>query len=220
MGAYNKVGSGTVSDSFGYVGFGTDEPAWCMVDNVCITPLGREVVLGEGNTVDTIADDSAYEVDPADMDADPEPTALPRPELTADVANKKVTWAAVEGAAEYEVTVSYEGTKKETVTITATEFSMAEYEDEGEYEVAVQALPEDENRFFPSRSTVKYVIGSSTTPGGDDNKPGDGDNTPGTNKPEEKGCGCGSTASAAAGGAAAVLLLAGACVLSVRRRKA
>ena len=36
----------------------------------------------------------------------------------------------------------------------------------------------------------------------------------------EKGCGCGSTASAAAGGAAAVLLLAGACVLSVRRRKA
>lgn len=220
VGAYNKVGSGTVSDSFGYVGFGTDEPAWCMVDNVCITPLGREVVLGEGNTVDTIAADSAYEVDPADMDADPEPTALPRPELTADVANKKVTWAAVEGAAEYEVTVSYEGTKKETVTITATEFSMAEYEDEGEYEVAVQAIPEDANRFFPSRSTVKYVIGSSTTPGGDDNKPGDGDNTPGTNKPEEKGCGCGSTASAAAGGAAAVLLLAGACVLSVRRRKA
>lgn len=206
-GAYVKLYEQTVANSFGYVGFGTDAPGWAAIDNVAITPIEKSVALEMG--LDAVpAVDLVPDVAVADMAEDPEPAPLAQPKLTVDTAAKKVTWAAVDGAKEYEVTVTLDKEEKIKKTVTATEIDLSSLTAAGEYTVAVVAIPADEEVHLKSRATTTYrVEGSGTTPGGDDNPGGD-----------EPSGGCNSNLWAF-GGLSAVVLLAGTAILLKKKKE-
>ena len=226
-GDYRKIVSGTVPESYGYVGFVTDSPAWCELDNIAITPIATEVALEKGlnaePAVDLIAD-----VPVSEMATDPVPEMLAKPVLKADTAAKKVTWDAIAGAGEYEVTVRFDGEIVDEKTVAATEFNMSEYTDEGDYTVTVVALPADLEAYQKSLSSnITYTVkAGGNEPGGNEpggNEPGDkepdGDKPGTTETPKDGGCGCGGAASGAFGAAAIVLVL-GSAAFVIRRRKA
>lgn len=207
-GTYVKLFDFTVSNSHGYVGFGTDAPGWAIIDNVAITPIAKSVALEKGldavPAVDLVAD-----VAVSDMAADPEPTMLAKTTITVDAAAKKATWTAVTGAKEYEVVVTLNKTEKIKKTVTGTEIDLSTLTEAGEYTVAVSAIPEDEELYLKSRATATYTVEAASTPG-DDTPPTPGDDT-------TKG-GCGSTLSTF-GGISAVVLLAGVGMFLKKRKE-
>lgn len=205
-GTYVKLYEQTVANSFGYVGFGTDAPGWAAIDNVAITPIEKSVALEMG--LDAVpAVDLVPDVAVADMAEDPEPAPLAQPKLTVDTAAKKVTWAAVDGAKEYEVTVTLDKEEKIKKTVTATEIDLSSLTAAGEYTVAVVAIPEDEEVHLKSRATTTYLVEGGTTPGDDDNPGGD-----------EPSGGCNSNLWAF-GGLSAVVLLAGTAILLKKKKE-
>lgn len=212
---YRKVYECTVKNSFGYVGFITDSPAWCELDNIAITPISTQTALDKGLNAEPAADLVA-DVPVSEMAADPMPEMLAKPVLTADTAAKKVTWNAIEGAGEYAVTVSFNGEEVDSKTVTATEYDMSKYTDKGDYTVSVVAIPADLEAYQKSlNANITYTV-SDDGNGSGDNKPG-GNETE-TNEPDE-GCGCGGSVNGALGSAAIVLILGGVAIL-IRRRKA
>lgn len=206
-GEYVKLYEQKVSNAAGYVGFGTDAPGWATLDNIAITPIARETALSLGLEADP-AVDLAADVDPADMDTDPEPTPIAKAELTVDKEGKKVTWKAVTGAKEYEVTVKLNNEEKLSTTVTGTEVDLSSLTEAGEYEVAVVVVPEDEAIYLRSRATVKYTVESGTG-GGDDNPVNPGGD-------EDKGCG---SSIAAVGGLLAAAALGGAAIFLKKRKE-
>lgn len=227
VGEYRKVYEYTVSNSFGYVGFITDSPAWCELDNVAITPISTEVALEKGLNAEP-AVNLVADVPVSEMATDPVPEMLAKPVLKADTAAKKVTWDAIAGAGEYEVTVRFDGEIVDEKTVAATEFNMSEYTDEGDYTVTVVALPADLEAYQKSLSSnITYTVkAGGNEPGGNEpggNEPGDkepdGDKPGTTETPKDGGCGCGGAASGAFGAAAIVLVL-GSAAFVIRRRKA
>lgn len=206
-GEYVKLYEQKVSNAAGYVGFGTDSPGWATIDNIAITPIARETALSLGLEADP-AVDLAADVDPADMDTDPEPTPIAKAELTVDKEGKKVTWKAVTGAKEYEVTVKLNNEEKLSTTVTGTEVDLSSLTEAGEYEVAVVVVPEDEAIYLRSRATVKYTVESGTG-GGDDNPVNPGGD-------EDKGCG---SSIAAVGGLLAAAALGGAALFLKKRKE-
>lgn len=225
VGEYRKVYEYTVKNSFGYVGFITDSPAWCELDNIAITPISSEVALENGLNAEPAANLVA-DVPVSEMATDPVPEMLAKPVLKADTAAKKITWDAIAGAGEYEVTVRFDGEIVDEKTVAATEFNMSEYTDEGDYTVTVVALPADLEAYQKSLSSnVTYTVkAGGNEPGGNEpggNEPGDkepdGDKPGTTETPKKKGCG--GTASGAFGAAAIVLVL-GSAAFVIRRRKA
>ena len=206
-GEYVKLYEQKVSNAAGYVGFGTDAPGWATLDNIAITPIARETALSLGLEADP-AVDLAADVDPADMDTDPEPTPIAKAELTVDKEGKKVTWKAVTGAKEYEVTVKLNNEEKLSTTVTGTEVDLSSLTEAGEYEVAVVVVPEDEAIYLRSRATVKYTVESGTG-GGDDNPVNPGGD-------EDKGCG---RSIAAVGGLLAAAALGGAAIFLKKRKE-
>lgn len=197
VGTYVKLFEFTVSNSYGYVGFGTDAPGWATIDNVAITPIAKSVALEKGLDADP-AVDLVADIAVADMAADPEPTQLAKTTITADVAAKKATWTAVEGAKEYEVVVTLNKVEKIKKTVTATEIDLSTLTEAGEYTIAVSAIPADEEYYLKSRSTATYTVEAASTPGSDPVTPGD--------DTEKSGCG---SAISTFGGISAVVLLAG-----------
>lgn len=213
VGDYNKVYECTVKNSFGYVGFITDSPAWCELDNIAITPISTQTALDKGLNAEPAADLVA-DVPVSEMAADPMPEMLAKPVLTADTAAKKVTWNAIEGAGEYAVTVRFNGEEVDAKTVTATEYDMSKYTDKGDYTVSVVAIPADLEAYQKSlNANITYTVSDDgNEPGG--NEPGGNE----TNEPDE-GCGCGGSVNGALGSAAIVLILGGVAIL-IRRRKA
>lgn len=218
-----KGGNGT----FGSVGLATDAPGWATVDNLSITPIPTDKAIAAGYGK-ALGANLMPDVAVSDMENDVEPTRLPQPVLTVDTTAKKVTWEAVEGAKEYEVTVKKDGeTVIEKTTVTTTEFSLATLTAEGDYEVAVSAIPENEAIHLASRATVTYTVAAQggTTPGGDQpggntpggTTPGGDDNPGGGGEEEEKGCGgiVGTSVIALF----AVVTVAGALVLVAKRKE-
>lgn len=215
VGDYRKIVSGAVPNSYGYVGFITDSPAWCELDNIAITPISTQTALDKGLNAEPAADLVA-DVPVSEMAADPMPEMLAKPVLTADTAAKKVTWNAIEGAGEYAVTVRFNGEEVDAKTVTATEYDMSKYTDKGDYTVSVVAIPADLEAYQKSlNANITYTV-SDDGNGSGDNKPG-GNETE-TNEPDE-GCGCGGSVNGALGSAAIVLILGGVAIL-IRRRKA
>ncbi|MCI8487837.1 MAG: hypothetical protein HFE36_03905 [Clostridia bacterium] len=212
-GDYRKVYECTVKNSFGYVGFITDSPAWCELDNIAITPISTQTALDKGLNAEPAADLVA-DVPVSEMAADPMPEMLAKPVLTADTAAKKVTWNAIEGAGEYAVTVRFNGEEVDSKTVTATEYDMSKYTDKGDYTVSVVAIPADLEAYQKSlNANITYTVSDDgNEPGG--NEPGGNE----TNEPDE-GCGCGGSVNGALGSAAIVLILGGVAIL-IRRRKA
>ncbi len=216
-GDYRKVYECTVKNSFGYVGFMTDSPAWCELDNIAITPISTQTALDKGLNAEP-AVDLVADVPVSEMAADPMPEMLAKPVLKADTAAKKVTWDSVAGAGEYAVTVQFNGEEVDSKTVTATEYDMSKYTDKGDYTVSVVAIPADLEAYQKSiKANVTYTVSDDGNDSGD-NKPGG--NEPDGNEPEtDEGCGCGGSVNGALGSAAIVLILGGVAIL-IRRRKA
>lgn len=210
VGAYVKIYEISITDTTGYVGFGTDAPGWAAIDNVAITPIAKETALEAGLDADP-AVDLVADVDPEDMESDVEPTPLPDPVLTADTENKKVTWNAVEGAGSYEVTVELNGEEVLSQTVTGTEIDLSSLTEPGEYTVTVEAIPSDLAAHISSRAEVTYTVAESS--GGDG-----GGSTGGGDNGDSSGCneGCNGNV-ASVGGLAAVLILGAGAVLLIRR---
>lgn len=210
VGEYVLIYETTVTDTTGYVGFGTDAPGWAAIDNVAITPIAKETALEAGLDADP-AVDLVSDVDPEDMESDVEPTPLPDPVLTADTENKKVTWNAVEGAGSYEVTVELNGEEVLSQTVTGTEIDLSSLTTAGEYTVTVEAIPADEAAHISSRAETTYTVAESS--GGDG-----GGSTGGGDSGDSSGCneGCNGNV-ASVGGLAAVLILGAGAVLLIRR---
>ncbi len=214
-GDYIEIYSFKAVDTEGYVGIGSDSPAYFEFDNFAITPISREDALaftanGTAMNANVVAD-----IAPADMETDREPTPLAKPALTADTAAKKLSWTAVEGAKDYTVTVKLnkEAVKEETVT--ATEFDLSDLAD-GSYEITVVANPADEKANLSSRASVDYVASSAPVESDDPTPPTSDDPTPPTSdveKPAKKGCG------SVTGGSMAILALAGLAVVALKKRK-
>lgn len=207
VGEYLLIYETTVTDTTGYVGFGTDAPGWAAIDNVAITPIAKETALEAGldaePAVDLVAD-----VDPEDMESDVEPAPLPDPVLTADPANKKVTWNAVEGAGSYEVTVELNGEEVLSQTVTGTEIDLSSLTELGDYTVTVEAIPSDLAANISSRAEITYTLSDNS--GGGTGGTDSGDGGSGCNE------GCNGNV-ASVGGLAAVLILAAGAVLAIRR---
>ena len=197
----------TVTDTTGYVGFGTDAPGWAAIDNVAITPIAKETALEAGLDADP-AVDLVADVDPEDMESDVEPAPLPDPVLTADTENKKVTWNAVEGAGSYEVTVELNGEEVLSQTVTGTEIDLSSLTEPGEYTVTVEAIPSDLAAHISSRAETTYTLSDNS--GGGTGGTDSGDGGSGCNE------GCNGNV-ASVGGLAAVLILGAGAVLLIRR---
>lgn len=159
-GEYVEIMKFKAVDTEGYLGIGTDSPAYFEIDNLAITPVSREDTLAFANGSQAINANIVADILPQDMDSDPLPTPIDKPVLTVDAEAKKVTWQAVEGAANYAVTVKL-GT--ETVlerTVEGTEIDLSGITEEGTYRVTVVANPADEVAHVSSRESVEYVIGA------------------------------------------------------------
>ncbi len=207
VGEYVKLIETKVSNSDGYVGFGTDAPGWAAIDNVSITPVAKETALELG--VDAVpAADLVADVDPADMATDPEPTPLEKTQITVDTEGKKVTWTAVDGAKEYKVTVKLGSDEKMSRTVTETQLDLSSLTESGEYTVTVEAIPEDADNYMSSTQTAKYTVAAASDPGTD----GDG----GTDNTTSGGC---SGSVTAIGGIVASVGILGAAAVLFKRRK-
>lgn len=201
VGEYVKLMEAKVTNSDGYVGFGTDAPGWAAIDNVCITPISKEKALELG--IDAVpAVDLVADVNPADMDTDPEPTPLAKTQITVDTEGKKVTWTAVEGAKEYKVTVKLGSDEKISKTVTDTQLDLSSLTESGEYTVTVEAIPEDAEKYMSSTQTAKYTVSASS--GGTDGGSSSG--------------GCSGSLTAIGEAAASVTLLSAAAVIFRKRR--
>lgn len=207
VGAYVKIYEISITDTTGYVGFGTDAPGWAAIDNVAITPIAKETALEAGLDADP-AVDLVADVDPEDMESDVEPAPLPDPVLTADTENKKVTWNAVEGAGSYEVTVELNGEEVLSQTVTGTEIDLSSLTEPGEYTVTVEAIPSDLAAHISSRAETTYTLSDNS--GGGTGGTDSGDGGSGCNE------GCNGNV-ASVGGLAAVLILGAGAVLLIRR---
>ena len=165
-GDYVQIMKFKAEDTEGYVGIATDSPGWCEVDNLAITPVTREEALKITAIDQLSATTIVSDIAPADMDEDQAPTPLAKPALVADVENKKVTWAAVEGAKEYiySVKLGTEFVIEETKT-TATEIDMSAITAEGTYKVVVEAVPEDAESKLSSRADIGYTVVAEEIPG-------------------------------------------------------
>lgn len=207
-GEYVKIYETKVTDSTGYVGFGTDAPGWAAIDNVAITPIAKEKALelgmGAVPAVDLVAD-----VAVASMQNDVEPTPLAKPQLTADAQAKKVTWQAVTGAKEYKVTVTLGEQEIFTRTVTDTQIDLSSLTQTGEYEVKVEAIPSDTVVNLSNRATVKYTLSNNADSG--NTTGGDKDNV----TKEDKGC-KGSITSVC--GLSVLLIAVAGVVLAVRKK--
>ena len=131
-----------------------------------ITPIAKEVALEKG--IDAVpAVDLVADVNPADMDTDPEPVPLDKPVITVDQSAKKATWNAVDGAKEYEVTVKLGTEEKISVTVNDTQIDLSSLTEAGEYDITVEAIPEDPAANVSSRGTAKYTVTESSQGSGD-----------------------------------------------------
>lgn len=219
-GEYIKILEFDAVDTEGYVGIATDSPAYFEMDNLAITPVSRKDVLdftasGEALTADFVAD-----VNPSDMENDPLPTPLDKPELTADPSAKKVTWKAVDGAASYDVTVKSGNDTVLEKNVTGTEIDLSALTADGTYKVTVAANPSDTAAHTASRNSVDYVVSSGDSSSGDGTSSSVVDsssNPSGASGSSASESGCGS---AMLGGGAALIAAAGAALfLSKKRRK-
>lgn len=194
-GEYVKLYEIKVNNAFGYVGFGTDSPAWNEIDNVAITPIAKETALELGPNAEPKVD-LVKDVAVKDMEKDPEPTPLAKPALKID--GTKVTWQAIENAKEYKVTVLKGSVTVNSATVTATEFDLSSIKEAGKYTVKVEAIPENTVDYVGSSSSVIYEVGGAE-------KPTDGD---------KSGCkGCNSSVTGTAILSAAVFALAGGAIV-------
>ncbi len=198
VGDYREVLTGVVSDSKGYVGFATDSPAWCAIDNVAITPISKDVAIAQAANPDydeTIVPDIA----PADMDTDIAPAPLDKPQLTVD--GTKVKWQAYEEGlvAHFHVVVTLDGETKIDKLYVNPEADLSSLTTPGTYTVKVTVVPEDPEFHFESSATITYTVAE-----------------PAPEEPENKGCG-----SAIGGWAAGGILLtaAAAVLIALPRRK-
>lgn len=213
VGEYKKLISFTAKDTEGYLGIGSDSPAWFEIDNLAITPVSREKAIELGADVELSATGIVNDIAPADMANDPMPSPLAKPQLTADTANKKVKWNAVDGAADYEVTVKLGNETVLEQTVTATEIDLSSLTAEGTYKVTVKANPSDADNYLASRENIDYVVAGGS--GGDSGN--GGDQTPDASGDEEKGgCGCGKSSAATAGAIAACVAVT--AVVMIKRR--
>lgn len=170
-----------VDNSFGYVGFATDTPAWAAVDNVAITPISTQKAIELGvdaaPAVDLVAD-----VAVADMENDQEPTPLGKTTITTDATAKALSWTAVEGAKEYNVIISLNNEKVVEQTVTELTYSYAALTAAGTYSVVIEAVPADAELNFTSRTTGSFTIAEPAPPADEP-----GDDEPGE-EPAKKGC--------------------------------
>lgn len=211
-GEYVKLFELTVADSFGNVGFGTDAPGWAAIDNVAITPVSTEKAIELGldavPSVDLVAD-----VAVSAMEADTEPRPLAKAVVSVDETAKKASWAAVEGAKEYEVVVKSGTEEKLRRTVTATEIDLSELTEEGEYKIRVTAVPEDEDNFLKSNSVeVVYTVKASKPAPDSSSSSQTGGNT---SEADNSGC----SGFIATNGAFAALLAVGAVVVCKKRKE-
>lgn len=213
VGDYRLVAKGKADNTVGYVGIGTESPAWCEIDNLAITPISSETALASELEFTPAAD---FVADVTEFAADTEPAPLTKPVVTVDGANKKVTWTAIEGAENYTVTVKRDVEVLKTQTVTATEFDMSAYTEEGDYTVTVTANSADLGLYKSSASTITYTVGKGgVVSGGDGSGSGDGSGGKG-----ESGCGCGSSVGFSLGSVAFILLGCVALMLVSKRKSA
>lgn len=202
VGDYREVLTGVVSDSKGYVGFATDSPAWCAIDNVALTPISKDVAIAQAANP-TYDETIVADVAPEDMEKDIAPAPLEKPQLTID--GTKVKWQAIDGVEYYHVVVTLGGETKLDKIYVNPEADLSTITAPGDYTVKVTAIPADLENHFESSATITYTVAEAAA-GGD------------TNTQEEGKKGCGSAIGGwAAGG---ILLTAAAAVLiALPRRK-
>ena len=217
IGEYVKVISFDAVDSEGYVGIATDSPAYFEMDNLAITPISREDVLAFVSSGEEVTANIVADVKPADMDEDPMPTPLESPVLTVDSEGKKITWAAVDGAADYEVSIRLGNETVLEQTVTETQFDLSTLIAEGTYRITVTANPEDTSAHLSSRASAEYTVAGTGT-GDDSGSSSGGGSSAGGGSSEggssESGSGCGS-----AFGLAIFPAAAAAFVLALKKRK-
>ncbi len=202
-GEYVRIAAFDAVDTSGYLGIGSDSPAYFEIDNFAVTPVSRESTLEFAASGKPLTADFVVDVTPENMANDPMPTPLAKPVLKTDATAKKVTWNAVEGAESYNVTVKL-GT--ETVlekNVTTTEIDLSSLTVEGTYKVTVEAVPENTAEKLASRATADYTVTASTP--GPDTSESDSSKSDTSDPADTDESGCGSVA----GIGAISLLLAG-----------
>ena len=221
-GEYIKIGAFKAVDTEGYVGIASDSPAYFEMDNFAVIPVSREDALkfaasGEELTASFVAD-----MAPADMANDPIPTPLDKPVLTADATAKKVTWTAVEGAKDYDVTVKLGSETVLEKTVSGLEIDLSSLTATGTYKVTVLANPENASEHQSSRSTIDYVVGGSTNPGDSSSGTNSSDSASnssassgGTSSGGTTSSGCGSLV----GGGLSLIAMMGAAFAVAKRKK-
>jgi len=157
VGEYILAYTKQVPNSFGYVGFGTDAPSWCAVDNVAITPIDTATAISLGLAPEITADIVA-DVAVADMETDVEPTPIAKTTVNVDVETKKISWTAVEGALNYEVTVSLNNEAVLEQTVEGLELDISSLTAYGDYKVAVKVVPADPELHLASRATAEFTL--------------------------------------------------------------
>ena len=79
-----------------------------------------------------------------------------------DEANQKVSWTSVDGAKEYEITVSKGNETVVQTTIADTEYDLSSITESGEYNISVKAMPEEGGNLLASDpAEILYIVESS-----------------------------------------------------------
>ncbi len=102
---------------------------------------------------------SSMKIEVADIKNEAAPVALTTPVLSLDETNQKVSWSAVDGAKEYEITVSKGDETVVQTTIADTEYDLSGITESGEYNISIKAMPEDGGNLLASDpAEILYIV--------------------------------------------------------------
>lgn len=147
---YIKLGEWRLPEALeGRVSICADENAYFKIDNVRITPL-------DGKTEGDVAVNLAAYTDFKTIASDQRPALLPAPELKLN--GNVVSWAAVDGASGYEVSVN----GGENIAVSGTSYTI-EATENGIYEIAVKAIGDGGKKLDSNYAKITYTIGGSST---------------------------------------------------------
>lgn len=192
-----------VSDTYGTVAFASDDCGYFKLDNIRITPIDDPDPEKEAEKL------AAYE-DKALIADEYRPYELAAPVLS--LSENVVSWAPVEGATGYEVTVNGVTSEIQTETSYAIEAT-----EKGNYAVTVKAIGNGDYIYDSEPSeTVTYTIGGGSSDSGTSEETSSSEKdsvSSGTETSADGGCG----SAAGFGAVAAICVFAAAAVIGKRR---